>query len=103
MIHMTRTVVATMYLDKTNQWEPVNTDRRNEALQHITTGGFTQMLAQILELLPFFLLLLSYYVEHITYFWKSGIKNDIFVDSTSNKVLIKSLKDLLTCWMAVSK
>ncbi|KAE8300817.1 Complement C3 Complement C3 beta chain Complement C3 alpha chain [Larimichthys crocea] len=43
MIHMTRTVVATMYLDKTNQWEPVNTDRRNEALQHITTGYLNEL------------------------------------------------------------
>lgn len=40
MIHLSRTVAATWYLDQTNQWEAVNIDRRNEALQHIRTGGF---------------------------------------------------------------
>ncbi|KAG8015205.1 Complement C3 [Nibea albiflora] len=43
MIHMTLTVVATMYLDKTNQWEPVDTDRRDEALQHIKTGYLNEL------------------------------------------------------------
>lgn len=41
MIHLSRTVAATWYLDQTNQWEAVNIDRRNEALQHIRTGGFS--------------------------------------------------------------
>lgn len=43
MVHMSLTVIATIYLDKTNQWEIVNIDRRNEALHHISTGRMTQM------------------------------------------------------------
>lgn len=39
MIHTSLTVTATRYLDQTNQWEPVNIERRNEALQHVRTGG----------------------------------------------------------------
>ncbi|XP_015226599.1 PREDICTED: complement C3-like [Cyprinodon variegatus] len=38
MIHMTLPVIATTYLDKTNQWEAVGFDKRNEAIQHIKTG-----------------------------------------------------------------
>ncbi|XP_034543361.1 complement C3-like [Notolabrus celidotus] len=38
MIHMTLPVIATTYLDKTNQWETVGFQRRDEALQHIKTG-----------------------------------------------------------------
>ncbi|XP_070776593.1 complement C3-like [Enoplosus armatus] len=38
MIHMTLPVIATTYLDKTNQWETVDIERRNDALQHIKTG-----------------------------------------------------------------
>lgn len=40
MIHLSLTVAATRYLDQTNQWEAVNIHRRNEALQHIRTGGY---------------------------------------------------------------
>lgn len=49
MIHMTLPVIATTYLDQTNQWEPVDIKSRNDALQHISTGELTQMhlLAQI--------------------------------------------------------
>ncbi|XP_029941864.1 complement C3-like [Salarias fasciatus] len=36
--HMTRPVIATIYLDRTNQWETVAFQRRAEALQHIKTG-----------------------------------------------------------------
>ncbi|XP_029941620.1 complement C3-like [Salarias fasciatus] len=36
--HMTRAVIATIYLDRTNQWETVGFQRRAEALQHIKTG-----------------------------------------------------------------
>ncbi|KAE8300820.1 Complement C3 Complement C3 beta chain Complement C3 alpha chain [Larimichthys crocea] len=43
MIHMTLPVIATTYLDKTNQWETVGFQKRNEALQHIKTG-YTRML-----------------------------------------------------------
>lgn len=39
MIHTSLTVIATRYLDQTNQWEAVNIERRNEALRHIRTGG----------------------------------------------------------------
>ncbi|XP_058497124.1 complement C3-like [Solea solea] len=38
MIYMSLSVIATMYLDKTNQWETVGFQKRNEALQHIKTG-----------------------------------------------------------------
>ncbi|KAG7223749.1 hypothetical protein INR49_026431 [Caranx melampygus] len=38
MVHMTMTVIATTYLDKTNQWETVGLQKRNEALQYIQTG-----------------------------------------------------------------
>ncbi|XP_073327894.1 complement C3-like [Pagrus major] len=38
MISMTLPVIATMYLDKTNQWEAVGFKKREEALQHIKTG-----------------------------------------------------------------
>ena len=38
MIHMTLPVIATLYLDKTNQWETVGFQKRAEALQHIKTG-----------------------------------------------------------------
>ncbi|TMS23031.1 Complement C3 [Larimichthys crocea] len=43
MIHTTLPVIATTYLDKTNQWETVGFQKRNEALQHIKTG-YTRML-----------------------------------------------------------
>nr|XP_046263075.1 complement C3-like [Scatophagus argus] len=35
---MTLPVIATIYLDKTNQWEIVGFERRNDALQYIKTG-----------------------------------------------------------------
>ncbi|XP_068583427.1 complement C3-like isoform X2 [Cebidichthys violaceus] len=38
MIYMTLPVIATTYLDKTNQWENVGFEKRNKALQHIKTG-----------------------------------------------------------------
>nr|BAA88901.1 complement component C3 [Paralichthys olivaceus] len=44
MIHMTLPVIAATYLDKTNQWETVGFQKRNEALQHIKTG-YTNELA----------------------------------------------------------
>lgn len=39
MIHLTMPVIATTYLDMTYQWEAVGVERRDEALQHIITGG----------------------------------------------------------------
>lgn len=44
MISMTLPVIATIYLDKTNQWEDVGFQRRDEALQHIRTGRLAQIL-----------------------------------------------------------
>ncbi|KAK1886212.1 Complement C3 [Dissostichus eleginoides] len=38
MYHMTLPLIAATYLDKTNQWETVGFQKRNEALQHIKTG-----------------------------------------------------------------
>uniref|UniRef100_A0A665VZJ5 Complement C3-like n=1 Tax=Echeneis naucrates TaxID=173247 RepID=A0A665VZJ5_ECHNA len=38
MYHMTLPVIATVYLDKTSQWESVGFQKRDEALKHIKTG-----------------------------------------------------------------
>ncbi|XP_033961650.1 complement C3-like [Pseudochaenichthys georgianus] len=43
MIQMTLPLIAATYLDKTNQWEAVGFEKRNEALQHIKTGYNTQL------------------------------------------------------------
>ncbi|XP_077427272.1 complement C3-like [Vanacampus margaritifer] len=43
MIGMTLPVIATTYLDKTNQWEAVCFKKRDEALQHIQTGYKNQL------------------------------------------------------------
>ncbi|TWW59519.1 Complement C3 [Takifugu flavidus] len=43
MIHTTLPVIATTYLDKTNQWETVGFEKRDEALQHIRTGYKNQL------------------------------------------------------------
>ncbi|XP_068606604.1 complement C3 [Brachionichthys hirsutus] len=43
MIRMTLPVIATTYLDKTNQWDTVGFEKRNDALQHITTGYHNQL------------------------------------------------------------
>lgn len=39
VVHMSLTATATWYLDQTVQWEAASIERRNEALQHIRTGG----------------------------------------------------------------
>ncbi|XP_014873774.1 complement C3-like [Poecilia latipinna] len=39
---VTLPVIAALYLDKTNQWEDVGFEKRNEAIQHIKTGYETQ-------------------------------------------------------------
>lgn len=38
MIHMTLPVIAATYLDRTNQWEAIGLQKRNEAIKHIQTG-----------------------------------------------------------------
>lgn len=38
MIYMTLPLIATHYLDATNQWEGVGMHRRDEAIKHILTG-----------------------------------------------------------------
>ncbi|XP_076003914.1 complement C3-like [Genypterus blacodes] len=43
MIHMTLPVIATTYLDKTNKWEEVGLQKRNEAIQHINHGYQNQL------------------------------------------------------------
>jgi len=43
MYRMTLPVIATLYLDKTNQWEDVGFDKRNKALGHIKSGKIVQM------------------------------------------------------------
>ncbi|KAL0202409.1 hypothetical protein M9458_000427, partial [Cirrhinus mrigala] len=37
MILMTLPVIATHYLDSTNQWDTVGMERRNEAVKYINT------------------------------------------------------------------
>uniref|UniRef100_A0A3P8SPA6 Complement component c3a, duplicate 5 n=1 Tax=Amphiprion percula TaxID=161767 RepID=A0A3P8SPA6_AMPPE len=43
MITMTLPVIAAVYLDKTNQWETVGFNKRNDAIRHITTGYTSQL------------------------------------------------------------
>ncbi|KAK7161089.1 hypothetical protein R3I94_003924 [Phoxinus phoxinus] len=43
MIHMTLPLIATHYLDITNQWDTVGIDRRSEAVNHINTGYTGQL------------------------------------------------------------
>ncbi|XP_044201968.1 complement C3-like [Thunnus albacares] len=43
MAGMTLPVIATTYLDKTNQWETIGLQKRGEALQHIKTGYQKQL------------------------------------------------------------
>uniref|UniRef100_A0A3Q3B616 Complement C3-like n=1 Tax=Kryptolebias marmoratus TaxID=37003 RepID=A0A3Q3B616_KRYMA len=43
MIHMSLPLIATTYLDTTNQWEDVGIDKRDEALQYIRTGYQNQL------------------------------------------------------------
>ncbi|XP_048051368.1 complement C3-like isoform X1 [Megalobrama amblycephala] len=38
MIYMTLPLTATHYLDSTNQWEAIGMERRNDAINHISTG-----------------------------------------------------------------
>ncbi|XP_056311098.1 complement C3-like [Danio aesculapii] len=38
MIFMTLPVIATHYLDSTNQWDAIGMKRRDEAIYHIKTG-----------------------------------------------------------------
>ncbi|XP_029941659.1 complement C3-like [Salarias fasciatus] len=43
MIHMTYPVSATIYLDRTNQWEAVGFHKRDEALKYIKTGYYREL------------------------------------------------------------
>ncbi|KAF3687377.1 Complement C3 Complement C3 beta chain Complement C3 alpha chain [Channa argus] len=43
MIHMTLPVIATTYLDKTNQWEPAHIQRRSDALRYMSIGYQNQL------------------------------------------------------------
>ncbi|XP_065130544.1 complement C3-like [Paramisgurnus dabryanus] len=43
MVHMTLPLIATHYLDSTNQWDVVGMDRRNEAINHINTGYLLEL------------------------------------------------------------
>ncbi|XP_067296782.1 complement C3-like isoform X2 [Pseudorasbora parva] len=43
MIYMTLPVIATHYLDSTNQWEAVGIERRYEAIKYISTGYQQQL------------------------------------------------------------
>ncbi|KAI7810695.1 putative complement C3-like [Triplophysa rosa] len=43
VMYMTLPLIATHYLDSTNQWEAVGVDRRTEAVKHITTGYHKQL------------------------------------------------------------
>ncbi|XP_051749859.1 complement C3 isoform X2 [Ctenopharyngodon idella] len=46
MIHMTLPLIATHYLDSTNQWEAVGMERRSEAINHINTGYQRQLICR---------------------------------------------------------
>lgn len=39
IMQMTLPVIATVYLDKTNQWEVIGFGKRNQAIEHIEAGG----------------------------------------------------------------
>uniref|UniRef100_A0A673L8Y7 Complement C3-like n=1 Tax=Sinocyclocheilus rhinocerous TaxID=307959 RepID=A0A673L8Y7_9TELE len=43
MIYMTLPLIATHYLDSTNQWAAVGMERRNDAINHISTGYQRQL------------------------------------------------------------
>ncbi|KAI7811071.1 complement C3 [Triplophysa rosa] len=43
VMHMTLPLIATHYLDSTNQWDKVGPERRTEAIQHINTGYQKQL------------------------------------------------------------
>uniref|UniRef100_A0A671NR60 Complement C3-like n=1 Tax=Sinocyclocheilus anshuiensis TaxID=1608454 RepID=A0A671NR60_9TELE len=43
MIYMTLPLIATHYLDSTNQWAAVGMERRNDAINHISTGYQQQL------------------------------------------------------------
>ncbi|KAF4097397.1 hypothetical protein G5714_021405 [Onychostoma macrolepis] len=43
MIYMTLPLIATHYLDSTNQWDTVGLERRNEAINYINTGYQRQL------------------------------------------------------------
>ncbi|XP_056621769.1 complement C3-like isoform X2 [Triplophysa dalaica] len=43
VMYMTLPLIATVYLDSTNQWEAVGVDRRSEAVNHIKTGYQNQL------------------------------------------------------------
>lgn len=43
IIPLTMTIIATTYLDKTNQWEKVGFDKRSEALRYIKDGKTCQL------------------------------------------------------------
>ncbi|KAI7811313.1 complement C3 [Triplophysa rosa] len=43
VMYMTLPLIATHYLDSTNQWETVGMDRRTEAVKHINTGYKNQL------------------------------------------------------------
>ncbi|KAM6939507.1 complement C3-like [Xenentodon cancila] len=43
MVEMTLPVIATFYLDKTNQWGTIGVEKRSIAIQHIKTGYLNQL------------------------------------------------------------
>ncbi|KAI4872725.1 hypothetical protein NFI96_024607, partial [Prochilodus magdalenae] len=43
LMAMVLPLIATHYLDRTNQWEDIGVDKRTEALGHITTGYTTEL------------------------------------------------------------
>ncbi|XP_066516759.1 complement C3-like [Hoplias malabaricus] len=43
LMAMVLPLIATLYLDKTNQWEDIGVDKRTEALSHIRTGYSNQL------------------------------------------------------------
>lgn len=76
MIHMTLPVIAVTYLDKSNMWDPVSIDRRDKALQHILTGGLTQMHLSALTA-EIFVSLSVEYEAHYSGLFYSGYHNQV--------------------------
>uniref|UniRef100_A0A8C1RIC0 Complement component c3a, duplicate 6 n=1 Tax=Cyprinus carpio TaxID=7962 RepID=A0A8C1RIC0_CYPCA len=92
MIGMTLPLIATHYLDSTNQWETVGMDRRNEAVNHINTVVFIQCFLHLPSLpVPSFRQRLTAYVAKVFV-----MASDLIV--TENHVICSALT-----WLATKK
>lgn len=72
MITMTLPVIATMYLDKTNQWEDVGFQRRADGLRHIQTGRLQSRASRTQNTYSFSLQLLLILLTNVAINSKDG-------------------------------